>query len=209
MAGATGGTNSRGGVGAIDAASSSGGGAVESVNGATGVVLFPLQQRDYFADQLIVPNSDWAIPAVAPTDQDNTRPLRSIVGYPASPEQGRGISECPPVGAAFLVIRRCYKAATAPGGARTAGAKLYWTRAPYNAAVPAFLSMVLADYAIPTNTNPQYIEDLIQLSDLTGLVAEQEAYYELTRIAPTAGTDLTGNLNLSSVRFTWWSASPE
>lgn len=182
-----------------------GGGAVSSVNNLAGAVCFPLQARDYFADQLIVPNASWAVPAPALTDQDNTSPLRSIVAFPATPEQGRGIAELPPLNAIFLEIRRCYKAATAPGAARTAGCKLYWTRAPDNAAVPAFASMVLQNYAIPANTNPQYISDLILLTDLTGLMEEEEAYFELTRIAPTSGTDLTGNLNLSSVRFTWWS----
>jgi hypothetical protein len=180
-----------------------GGGGVTSWNGAVGEVFFPLATREWFADGLIVPNASWAIPAPAPTEQDNTSPLRSIVSLASAPESGRGFATVIPPNAFTLRMRRCYKPETAPGAARTVGGKLYWTTAKDNVAVPAWASTVISDITIEANTNPQFIEEDIPLSDLTGAAAGGEIWFEVTRIAPTAGTDLTGDAHLSSIYIEW------
>jgi hypothetical protein len=187
--------------------SGSGGGGVTLFNGVAGNIIFPLQIDTFFADQMIVPNASWAIPAPALTDQDNTSPLRSIIAYPAAPEQGRGMSMFVPIGALAVRIYRVYKPATAPGAARTAGHKMYWTTAANGIAVPAFQSAVNPDFDIPTNTTPQIDSFDKTFDTLPGVTGEVEVYFEFTRIAPTAGTDLTGNLNVSMYRFEWYKPS--
>jgi hypothetical protein len=187
-----------------------GGGGVTLFNGAAGAIKFPLQIDTFFADQMIVPNASWAVPAPALTDQDNTSPVRAIVAYPASPEQGRGVSMFVPVGAAFVRVTRVYKPATAPGTPKVVGAKLYWTTAQDNVAIPAFQSLQLDDAPIAANTRPQFaFEDLV-FSDHAGFAGFEEIYFELTRVVPNAGagSDLVGNANLSMMRFEWYSVAP-
>jgi hypothetical protein len=205
MPGANGAAN---GFGAPGAGNSGGGGGgvagVELFNGASGTIIFPLQVDTFFADQLIVPNASWAVPAVAPTDQDNTSPVRSIVSLIATPETGRGVSMFVPGGATSVRIWRVYKAATAPGAARTAGSKLYWTTAKDATAIPAFQSSVLDDMDFAATTNPVVDSVDKTLDGLPGVTGLVEVYFEITRIAPTAGTDLVGAVNLSCLRFEWY-----
>jgi len=183
-----------------------GGGGVTLFNGVAGDIIFPLQIDTFFADQMIVPNASWAVPAVALTDQDNTSPVRAIIAYPASPEQGRGVSMFVPVGALAVRITRIYKPATAPGTPKLVGAKLYWTTAQDNVAIPAFQSVQLDDAPIGDNTRPQFAVEDRTFDGMPGVGGFEEVYFELTRVVPNAGagSDLVGNANLSMIRFEWY-----
>jgi hypothetical protein len=204
MGGSAGGSGLYGLPGAASPAGGGGSAGVDLFNGASGTIKFPLQIDTFFADQMIFPNAAWAIPAGAPTDADNTSSLRAIIGYPAAPEQGRGVSVFVPTGATSVRIWRVYKAATAPAGARTAGSKMYWTTAAEGIAVPAFQSAVNPDFNLPADTTPQVDFYDKTLDALPGVTGDVEVYFEFTRIAPTAGVDLVGNLNVSMYRLEWY-----
>jgi hypothetical protein len=62
---------------------------------------------------------------------------------------------------------------------------------------------VLADAPIGANTHVTFTEEDIPLSDLTGAAAGAEIWFELTRINPTGGTNLTGDAHLSSIYIEW------
>lgn len=172
-----------------------------------------LQSRDFFADQLDVPvNADWAVSAIGPSDLDNTVTSAPIIELDDTIEQGRGwFDRVPAVNSHFadaanFIIGLVSKAGTTPGAARTVGLKLYYRPYPDNAAVGAWSSIVLNDIDIPANSNFQYDAQTIaigggagQLNVTPGLVVQ----FELTRVAPSAGTNLTGDLHLHMVRSTW------
>ena len=60
--------------------------------------------------------------------------------------------------------------------------------------------MQLNNIDIPTNTNWQYDTQTVTLATL-GLTAGNLVQFELTRTAPTAGTNLTGDWNLAEMQL--------
>lgn len=189
-----------------------GGGAsgVTSFNGQTGAVLFPLQSRDFFADQLDVPlTADFAVTGVASRARQDGIP---IAEFDDTVEQGVVLPDHVPDAASHgvdptrLTFDFLTRAASAPGAAATCGLKVYWREIPDNAALGAWSSLVLDDVDIPTNTNYQYDSQTLTIGAGVGeidLTPGRSYQFEVTRVAPSAGTNLTGDLYLARIRATY------
>lgn len=94
-------------------------------------------------------------------------------------------------------------ASNAPGAARKVGNKLYKQTLGDNVDEGSWSSgFVMNDIDIPTNDYTQYDTQTIALSSLS-VTAGQLTKFELTRIAPSAGTNLTDDWEIRglTVRF--------
>jgi hypothetical protein len=116
-------------------------------------------------------------------------------------EEGVGFQTQIPTGVTNMLLEVKSRAETAPGAARTVGLKLYNREIPDNGAVESWSSgLVLSDVSLPANEYFQYDSQAITLSSL-GITAGNEAQFELTRINPTGGTELTGDWALLCVQL--------
>lgn len=176
----------------------------------------PLQARTFYADQLDVPvNSDWAVSAIAPSDLDSTVTSAPIVEMDDTVEQGRGWFDTVPASgdfvedAATLKLSIVSKAGSLPPGAKTVGLKLYYREYPDNGAMPAWKSIVLDDIDIPASLLWQYDTQELTIGAAAGqldVTPGATVQFELTRVAPGAGINLTGDLHLHMIGATWKAA---
>jgi hypothetical protein len=176
-------------------------------DGAGGGIPGVLTAHDYFADQMDVPNNaDWAVNALSPSVADPTNNAIVVAEMDDTTEEGRGFIEMVPALAVSLTLQISGRAQTAPGAARTVGQKLYYRNSPSNAAVTAWSSIVLTDLAIPTNAFFQYFSQTLVIGGGAGQLNVNAGFtsqFELTRLNPTAGTELVGNFLLRRVSFLW------
>lgn len=154
----------------------------------------------FFADQLDSPNTaDWAVNALAPASADSNNSGLTVRLFDDTTEEGVGFIAHIPPGVTNMTLRFRSRAETAPPAARTVGLNLYVREAPDNAAVEAWSAGTqLTDIDVPANENFQYDSQTLTLASL-GLVAGRVAQFELTRINPTGGTELTGDWALLAV----------
>ena len=166
------------------------------------VPVFPVHY--YYADQLDFPiNTDWAVNALAGSAADTNSAALSVRRFDDTTEQGVGFEEKPPTGATNIKIGMVSRAETAGGGDRTIGPKLYQRGIPNNAAVESWTSgYVMTDVTLPNNENWQYDEQTIALSTL-GVTAGEVTQFELTRVNPTGGTELSGDWTLLLLEVTF------
>lgn len=180
-----------------------GGGFRGNGTGQDGVLL----RHDYFADQMDVPvNADWAVNALAPSIVDPTNNALVVAAFDQTVEEGRGFIERVPNFATYLRLEIVGRAPAAPPAARTVGVKLYYRNSPNNAAVTAWANLVLSDLAIPVNGFFQYFSQSIQIGAGVGQVNINPGFdsqFELTRIAPSAGTNLAADFLIRRVSFAW------
>lgn len=146
------------------------------------------------ADQLESPNSaDWTVNSLAGLDADEDNTGLNIRAFDDTTEEGVGFSIPIPSGTTSIKLYFRGRAKTAPGAARTVGLKLYFREVPDNAAVTAWSAGTqLTDIDIPTNENFQYDNQTITLASL-GITAGRDVQFELTRIDPSGGVELTGD----------------
>jgi hypothetical protein len=146
------------------------------------------------ADQLLSPNnSDWTVNALAPLAADSNDAGLPVRLFDDTTEEGVGFQTTVPPNTTNLIIKMISRAETAPAGARTVGVKLYNRGVPDDSAVESWSSgTALNDVDIPANENWQYDEQTISLSSL-GITAGEFTQFELTRVNPSAGTELTGD----------------
>ena len=146
------------------------------------------------ADLLSSPNNaDWTVNALAPLAADSNNASLSVRLFDDTTEEGVGFGLRVPKGAMRVNLILISRAKTAPGAARTVGLKWYNRGQPDNAAVESWTSgTVMTDIDIPANEFWQYDEQSIDLSTMT-LTAEEYTLFELTRINPAGGTELTGD----------------
>ena len=162
----------------------------------------------YFQDRFIEGDnaenpdtSNWAVNALAPAVADGTNPAEVARALDDTTEEGFGGSFFIPENCARLELTAIYWPNVAPGAARTAGWKLYARAVSNNVAIGAWQNVVLTDLAIPTNRNPQYQTQIINLTAFaTALVPGTLYKFQFTRPAPTGGTNLTGDLYVRGVR---------
>jgi hypothetical protein len=151
-------------------------------------------------------NSDWIVNALAIAAIDSNNNGLNVRRFIAASEQGAGFKTRIPTGATTMTLRFMSRAETAPGAAATVGAKLYFREIPDNGAVSATWagtndgSKVLTDIDIPTNENFQQDEQTLTLAT-EGIVAGSLYQFELTRIDPTGGTELTSDWALLSLEL--------
>lgn len=154
------------------------------------------------ADALWNPNSsDWAVNALAPLATDSNNAGLLVRLFDDTTEEGVGFSVYIPSGMTNMQLRFISRAETAPGGVRTVGLKLYERGIP--GAVDSWSGGTqLTDIDIPTSEN--WVEDT-QTDTLSnwGLTAGRTHQFELTRVNPSAGTELSGDwvLLLLAVEF--------
>jgi len=158
----------------------------------------------FFADQLDNPvTADWKINALAPADADVENSALTVRRFNDTTEQGIGFYLDIPAGATNIIFTFKSGAFAAPAGVRTVGLKIYNRDIPDNAAVTAWSAgVVLTDVSIPTNVYFQYDTETKTLASL-GLTTGKLAQFELTRIAPTAGTNLVNDWELIELQITF------
>jgi len=161
-----------------------------------------MPRRSYFAHQLIAPDSNWPVEAIAPAALDNTYPSYPICAYDDTTEEGRGWLTIVPASASSLTFRVIHKARTAPGAQRSVGLKLYYRVVKDAEATGAFMSLVLSDASIPGTTDFQYYSVTVPIGSGEGQLnvdVGKAVEFELTRIQPAAGTELDGDWHLLAV----------
>ncbi len=154
----------------------------------------------YGADQLLFPNnSDWAVNAAAALAADSNNAAIPVRLFDDATEEGIGVQLTVPSLATSVIVKEISRAETAPAGTRTVGRKLYNRGIPDNAAVELWTSGTqLNDVSIPTTELWQYDEQTISLSSL-GVTAGEFTQFEMTRVNPSAGTELSGDWALLRV----------
>ncbi len=155
------------------------------------------------AAQLITPNNaDWTVNELAPMSADSNNAGLTVRLFDDTTEEGVGFQTLIPVGVTKIVVELKSRAETGPGAVRTVGLKLYNRKIPDNAAVGSWSAGVaLNDIDIPaTDEFFQYDLQAITLATL-GITAGEETQFELTRVAPQAGTNLEGDWSLNCVQL--------
>jgi len=176
--------------------------------GAAGAA-FAWGAKIFYADQLDNPvNTDWIVNALAPAASDSMNAALTVRLFDDAVEEGVGFILAIPSGATNMKLRFKSRAEVVPGAARTVGVKLYYRQIPDDAAVSATWagandgSKILADIDIPANVNFQYSsQTLVLVADFTpDLLAAKTYQFELTRVNPTAGTELVDDWALLEVQ---------
>ncbi len=146
------------------------------------------------ADQLLSPNnSDWIVNALAPLSADSNNAGLSVRLFDDTLEEGVGFNVLIPAGVKYVDVKTISRAETAPAGARTVGLKLYNRAITDNGSVDTWASgILLDDIDIPTNENFQYDTYTITLP-ASGITAGELTQFELTRVDPVGGTELSGD----------------
>jgi len=152
------------------------------------------------AEDMENPNSsDWTVNALAPLAADSNNAGLKVRLFDDTTEEGVGFTVYVPKSATNITINMISRAETAPAGTRTVGVKLYNRGIPANAAVQSWTSgTVLNDVSIPTNENFQVDNQTETLASMS-ITDGEWTQFELTRINPTAGTELTGDWALLKV----------
>ena len=152
----------------------------------------------FCADQLDNPvNANWAVNALAPAAADSVNAALVVRRFDDTTEEGAGFLLTVPPWATSVTLTLKSRAQTAPAATRTVGLKLYYRSIPDNAAISVWNSHVMTDISIPTNANFQYATDTDALAAFSPAITAGVLYqFELTRINPTAGTELVGDWDL-------------
>ncbi len=156
----------------------------------------------FYSDQFDNPNSaNWIVNSLAPAAADSLNAALTVRRLDDTTEEGVGfMCRTPASPAANIIVGLVGRAQTAPGAARTVGVKLYFRQIPDAAAVSTTWagandgSHVLADIDIPATTDFQHDTQTLAFTVTTpDLVADKLYQMEVTRIDPTAGTELVGD----------------
>lgn len=149
-------------------------------------------------------NADWAVNALAPLDVDDANNAYSVMAFDDTIEEGVGFEVgAIPSGKTNIKISLRSKAKAAGGAARTVGLKMYFREMLDNGAIQSWSSYVLSDIDIPDNVLYQFDTQTVTLATF-GLTVGRKVQFEVTRVTPGAGTDLTGDWFLKDlvVEFT-------
>ena len=151
-------------------------------------------EKTFEADQLENPNnSDWAVNSLAPAQADTNNNGLTIRAFDDTTEEGVGFKVRIPPTASNVIFRIFGRAETTDAAARTVGLQIYERELPDNAVVTAWSAgLQLTDIDIPTNEFFQYDEQILTLAAL-GVTAGSWHAFELTRVAPSGGTNLVGD----------------
>jgi len=167
--------------------------------GPTGAGVAGAGVQAFYADQLDNPNNaDWAVNALAPAVADSNNAALTNRLFDDTIEEGVGFISTPPSDITNIALSFKSRAEVGPLAARTVGLRLYNRGIPDNAAVEAWSTGTLNDIDIPTNEFFQYDSQTIALATL-GITAEELTQFELTRVNPAGGTELTGDWALAEI----------
>lgn len=175
---------------------------VASLNGSTGA-LFGVQEREFQADMMDPPTSaDAAVNALAPVEASPTNSALSVAAMDSVIEEGRLWRTRTAPGATSFLFRVVGQPRTAPGVVNTVGLKIYKRRMQDNVAVSAWEgpTVQISDFTIEANAFFQQQVITVAFTNFaTAVVADEEYQFQITRIAPAAGTNLTGDFLLEKV----------
>lgn len=148
-------------------------------------------------------NADWTVNALAPAVADSNNNGLTVRAFDDTAEEGVGFQFEVPAGATNIVFSFRSRAETTPGGAVTVGLDIYNRGIPDNAAVQAWSSATqLTDLNFTTNEFFQEDSQTVTLATL-GITAGELTQFELTRVAPTGGSDLTGDWILANLKVSF------
>lgn len=174
----------------------------------------PMQSRDFYADQLSIPNVNWPVVPIAPTDLDNVFASFPIVEFDQTVETGRGFPDrCPGTVNGFAVDANrwkaglTYKAATAPGVDSVVEFEIYYIRARDNAAGLPWASLGTWQVNVPSGgTLWQYESRTFVIGAGAGelnILAGEHVLFEFVRITPSSGTNLVGDAYVGAITSGW------
>jgi len=152
-------------------------------------------------------SSDWAVNSVAPLEPDPSNSSIIVAQMVQGSETGRGFESLyVPTNATKLRLTFWYRAVSAPGAARTVGLKLYHRERDTDTTIPSWANDVLTDLAVPADANYQKQQQSIPLSTFgTPITAGSLVQFQLNRVAPQGGTELTVDCLMNNVIFEWLS----
>jgi len=166
-------------------------------------VAFP--EYLFFADQFDNPvNADWDVNALAPAVADSNNAALTVRLFDDTIEEGVGATFVIPTGATNIVFEFMGRAETAPGAARVVRFRANLRDIPDDGAVsaPPWAGLNLTNFDIPLNENFQKDSQSVTVASL-GLAAGDYVQFEWTRVIPAAGTNLTGDYALLSIRVSF------
>jgi len=153
--------------------------------------------KGFRPDELLnTDNADWAVSTTTVSTQDTNNNALMNRPFDDTTEEGAGLILTVPAGKTNLELRFKSRAETAPLGVSTVGLNFYVREIPDNGAVGAWSSGTqLNDISIPTNENFQYDSQQLTLSSLS-ITPGRLYQFQLTRIDPAGGSELSGDWNL-------------
>lgn len=147
-------------------------------------------------------NADWAVNALAPAAADSINNGLTVRLFDDTTEEGVGFQIVLPT-AINIVMNYIFRAQVAPAAPRTIGINLYQRGINDDAGVDAWSAgLQLPDVAVNNNNFFNYVTEPVTYLSL-GITAGELTQFELTRIAPLAGTPLVGDWDLLSLRVSF------
>lgn len=159
-----------------------------------------------------IPRADFPVTAIAPSGADSTNTGRDVAVFSDSVEQGRTFEEFVPSvatdgrTAVTLRLRLVTKPATAPGAPATAAIKVYYRTVSDAGTFSAWSSVTLADLNFTANVNTHIDDFAITIGAGGGQInvtAGQFVQFEVTRVDPSGGVELAGNLHADALLLGW------
>ena len=148
-------------------------------------------------------NADWTVNALAPAVADSNNAGLTVRLFDDTTEEGVGFQFEAPVGATNIIFTFRSRAETTPGGAVTVGLNIYNRGIPDNAAVQAWSAATqLTDIDLTTNEFFQEDSQSVTLATL-GVTAGELTQFELTRVDPTGGSELSGDWTLGNIKVSF------
>lgn len=173
----------------------------------------PLQSRDFYSDQLAIPNINWPVTAIAPTDLDNVFASYPIIEFDQTVETGRGFPDrCPGIVNAFptdanrWVPGLLYKAGLAPGVASVVEYEIWYIRARDNAAGLPWALLDTWQVPQPADALWHYASVAFTIGAGAGeldIVPGEHVLFEFVRITPGSGTNLVGDAFIGAITSAW------
>jgi hypothetical protein len=161
---------------------------IQGIQGPSG----PTPAAEFFADQLEDTITGWAVSAFASLELDSVNTSMRVRAFDDTEEEGVGFARVIPTGQTNITLKLYGKALTAPAATRTVGVKLYYRKFSEGIAQVSFSSVVLDDLSIPADAFYKTHSQTLTLASI-GAVAGDKFQFCLTRLNPTAGTELVGD----------------
>lgn len=149
--------------------------------------------------------ADAAVNAFADLTPSSLNSMLLEQNFDDTTEQGVIWQENMQLGSTRMTLRFKARPQTANASTRTVGLKLYYRRMQSGVAVSAWANVVLTDFSVTGNASSVYLyqeQQLVYSALGTAIVPGDDYQFELTRINPVAGTELVGDWNLQSLKFT-------
>jgi hypothetical protein len=160
-----------------------------------------LATRQYFAGQFILPvTSDFAISAIPASAQDTNNDGLNVLLFDDTTEEAVVMEQILTADATDIRLDLTSRAETAPGGVRTIGLKLRHRIISDGTPGSWSTATQLADLDIPASE--LFVQDTAQFSLASESMTAGKTYQIMvSRVAPLAGTDLTGDWVLQNIVF--------